>query len=255
MRAVVGVKRCLDYAIKVRVNKGMTGVELKGLKQSMNPFDEIAVEEALRMKEAGHLKEVVAMSIGPKQSVDTIRTALAMGADWGIHIKTDMSTDQELQPLAVAKVFQAMIEKHEFDMCILGKQSIDDDYVQTGQILGALATIPCATFSSEIQFSEDQQSAIVTREVDQGLQKVQVQLPAVFTCDLRLNTPRFANVKSILKAKKKKVEAIALEELGLDVAPRIKIEEVRAPEERQGGVLVADVDELIAKLKDEAKVL
>ena len=178
-----------------------------------------------------------------------------MGADWGIHVTTDMSTDQDLQPLAVAKVFQHVMDEHKFDMCILGKQSIDDDYVQTGQILASKMMIPCAAFSSEIEFAEDKQSAVVTREVDFGLQKIKVTIPAVFTCDLRLNTPRFANVKSILKAKKKKVEKIDLAELGIDVEPRIKIEEVNAPSERAGGVIVANVDELIEKLKNEAKVL
>jgi electron transfer flavoprotein beta subunit len=178
-----------------------------------------------------------------------------MGADWGIHVTTDVSTDQDLQPLAVAKVFQHMMAEHKFDMCILGKQSIDDDYVQTGQILASKMGVPAATFSSEIEFSDDKTFATVTREVDMGLQKVQVTLPAVFTCDLRLNTPRFANVKSILAAKKKRVDEIKLEDLGIDVTPRIVIKEVNPPAEREGGVLVADVDELIDKLRNEAKVL
>ena len=221
----------------------------------MNPFDEIAVEEALKMKEAGSVEEVVAMSIGPKQSVDTLRTALAMGADWAIHVQTDMSTDQDLQPLAVAKVFKHMMNEHNFDLAVLGKQSIDDDYVQTGQILASLMDVPVATFSSEISFSDDKKRATVLREVDFGLQKVEVELPAVFTCDLRLNTPRFANVKSILKAKKKRVDNIPLDSLGIDVSPRIIVEGVKPPEERAGGVLVADVDELIDKLRNEAKVL
>ena len=178
-----------------------------------------------------------------------------MGADWGIHVTTDMSTDQDLQPLAVAKVFQNIMEKEKFDMCILGKQAIDGDYVQTGQILASRMGISGATFSSEIEFNDDNSLATVLREVDFGLQKIEVELPAVFTCDLRLNTPRFANVKSILQAKKKRVDVMKLEELGIDVEPRIVIEEVNAPSERAGGVLVADVDELIDKLKNEAKVL
>ena len=178
-----------------------------------------------------------------------------MGADWGIHVTTDMSTDQDLQPLAVAKVFQSIMEKEKFDICILGKQAIDGDYVQTGQILASRMGISGATFSNEIHFSDDNSIATVTREVDFGLQKVEVSLPAVFTCDLRLNTPRFANVKSILQAKKKRVDELKLEELGIDIEPRIVIEEVNAPSERAGGVLVADVDELIDKLKNEAKVL
>ena len=189
----------------------------------------------------------------PYRSLDTIRTALAMGADWGIHVQTDMTTDQALQPLAVAKVFKHFMEEHKFDLAILGKQAIDDDYVQTGQILSSIMGVPAATFSSEITFADGK--ATVLREVDFGLQRIEVGLPAVFTCDLRLNTPRFANVKSILKAKKKRVDAVKLEDLGIDVTPRITIEEVNAPEERAGGVLVADVDELIEKLKNESKVL
>jgi len=177
-----------------------------------------------------------------------------MGADWGIHVSTDMPIDQEFQPLAVAKVFEHIMNKEKFDMAILGKQAIDDDYVQTGQILGSRMGIPTASFSSEIDFSEDMSQATVTREMDFGLQKVSVGLPAVFTCDLRLNTPRFANVKSILKAKKKRVDTIKLEDLGIDVTPRIKVEQVNAPSEREGGVMVADVDELLDKLKNEAKV-
>ena len=176
-----------------------------------------------------------------------------MGADRGIHITTDRPIDQEIQPLAVAKVFQHIMERDQYDMVFLGKQAIDDDYVQTGQILGSRMGIPTATFSSEINFED--QAATVLREVDFGMQKVSVSLPAVFTCDLRLNTPRFANVKSILQAKKKPVESISLEELGIDVEPRLKTVEVNPPTEREGGVLVADVDELIAKLKNEAKVL
>ena len=178
-----------------------------------------------------------------------------MGADWGIHVTTDMSTDQDLQPLAVAKVFKHFMDEHKFELAILGKQSIDDDYVQTGQILASLMDVPAATFSSEIAFSDDQKTATILREVDFGLQKIEVGIPAVFTCDLRLNTPRFANVKSILKAKKKKVDTVDLASLGIDTTPRIKIEQVEAPEERSGGVMVADVDELIDKLKNETKVI
>lgn len=176
-----------------------------------------------------------------------------MGADSGIHVVTDMTTDQDLQPLAVAKIFKYLMEEKKFDMALLGKQSIDDDYVQTGQILASIMDIPCATFSSKIEV--DSGAAKVMREVDFGLQQVSVSLPAVFTVDLRLNTPRFANVQNILKAKKKPVEVIELESLGLDVAPRLKVEKVEAPTERAGGVKVKDVDELLAKLRDEAKLL
>lgn len=178
-----------------------------------------------------------------------------MGADKGIHVVTDMAIDQELQPLAVAKVFKAIMETHKFDVCLLGKQSIDDDYVQTGQVLASLMDVPAATFSSEIHFDEDSASALVMREVDFGLQQVEVSLPAIFTVDLRLNTPRFANVQGILKAKKKPLETIQLAEMDVDAQPRLKIEKVEAPTEREGGVIVENVDELIEKLKNEAKVL
>ena len=187
------------------------------------------------------------------RAVDTIRTALAMGADWGIHVTTEKSIDQEFQPLAVAKVFEKIMEKEKFDMCILGKQAIDDDYVQTGQILGSRMNIPTASFASFVEIEDGK--ANVLREVDFGLQKIEVKLPAVFTCDLRLNTPRFANVKSILKAKKKRVDKYAVEDLDIDFEPRVIIEEVFAPEERAGGVLVSNVDELVDKLMNEAKVI
>ena len=184
-----------------------------------------------------------------------IRNALAMGADSGIHVMTDMSTDQELQPLAVAKIFQKVVQEKEFGLTILGKQSIDDDYVQTGQILASMMGVPSATFSSDINFSEDLTSAKVMREVDFGLQEVEVSLPAVFTVDLRLNTPRFANVAGILKAKKKPVEVMNLSDMGLDIKPRLTIEKVEAPSEREGGVIVENVDELLDKLRNEAKVI
>jgi electron transfer flavoprotein beta subunit len=188
-------------------------------------------------------------------AAETLRGALALGADAGIHIMTDMRTDQDLQPLAVAKVFQKIMLEKKFDFVILGKQSIDDDYNQTGQILGSLMGIPSATFSSKIEFAGDNASAEVTREVDFGLQKVRVTLPAVFTCDLRLNTPRFANVQSIIKAKKKTIETLNLKDLGINVEPRLKVEKVEMPAERKGGVIVASVDELVQKLKNEAKVI
>ena len=178
-----------------------------------------------------------------------------MGADKGIHVMTDMKIDQELQPLAVAKVFRHVMEENQFDLALLGKQSIDDDYVQTGQILSSIMGIPSATFSSEIEFNGDNSSAMVTREVDFGLQQIEVSLPAIFTVDLRLNTPRFANVKGILKAKKKPVQVLSLADLGIDVAPRLTVERVEAPSEREGGVIVESVDELLEKLRNEAKVL
>ena len=178
-----------------------------------------------------------------------------MGADSGIHVMTDMTTDQDLQPLAVAKIFQKVIQDKQFDMTLLGKQSIDDDYIQTGQILSSMMGVPCATFSSEIKFDDDMKQASVMREVDFGLQEVAVSLPAVFTVDLRLNTPRFAKVTNILKAKKKPLEVINLSDMGLDVEPRLKIEKVEAPTERDGGVIVESVDELLEKLRNEAKVI
>ena len=184
-----------------------------------------------------------------------IRNALAMGADRGIHVTTDMTTDQQLQPLAVAKIFAHVMQDQEFDLALLGKQSIDDDYVQTGQILASIMDIPSATFSSGIEFADDASSAKVTREVDFGLQEITVDLPAVFTVDLRLNTPRFANVQGILKAKKKKVQVIKLEDLGIDVTPRLTVEKVEAPTEREGGVIVDTVDDLLEKLRNEAKVI
>ena len=180
---------------------------------------------------------------------------MALGADSGIHIITDMRIDQDLQPLAIAKIFRHIMMEKAFDLCILGKQSIDDDYNQTGQILGSLMGIPTATFSSAIKFSEDGKFAEVTREVDFGLQKIQVSMPAIFTCDLRLNTPRFANVQSIIKAKKKPIETYQLKDLAIDINPRLKVEKVESPSERKGGVMVGSVDELIQKLKNEAKVL
>lgn len=178
-----------------------------------------------------------------------------MGADKGIHVMTDMTTDQELQPLAVAKIFRYVMEENQFDLALLGKQSIDDDYVQTGQILSSIMDIPSATFCSEIEFSEDNSTAMITREVDFGLQQIEVSLPAVFTVDLRLNTPRFANVQGILKAKKKPVQVISLADLGIDTAPRLTVERVEAPVEREGGIIVDSVDELLEKLRNEAKVI
>ena len=254
MKVLVGVKRVLDYSIKVRPNSAKTAVELKGLKMSMNPFCEIAVEEAVRMKEQGKASEVVALSIGDKTAAETIRGALALGADRGIHISTDMRIDQELQPLAVAKIFKFAHEKENFDIILLGKQSIDDDYNQTGQILASMLDIPQATFASKIEFEEDG-NLLVTREIDAGLQKVKVSIPSVITCDLRLNVPRFAKIQQIIKAKKKKIDKFDINELGIDIEPRLKITKVDSPEQREGGVMVETVEELVDKLKNEAKVI
>ena len=249
MKVLVGVKRVVDYNVKVRVKADGTGVETANVKMSMNPFDEIAVEEAIRMKEAGTADEIVAVSMGVRQCQETIRTALAMGADRGIHVMTD----EELQPLAVAKLFKALVERESPSLVILGKQAIDDDSNQTGQMLAALLGWPQGTFASEIVLSSD--GAEVTREVDGGLETVGLSVPAVVTTDLRLNEPRYASLPNIMKAKKKPIDQIAVDELGVDVAPRLETLKVEDPPARAGGRKVASVEELVDKLKNEAGVI
>ena len=249
MKVLVGVKRVVDYNVKVRVKADGTGVETANVKMSMNPFDEIAVEEAIRMKEAGTADEIVAVSMGARQCQETIRTALAMGADRGIHVMTD----EELQPLAVAKLFKALVERESPGLVILGKQAIDDDSNQTGQMLAALLGWPQGTFASDIVLTGD--GAEVTREVDGGLETVGLAVPAVVTTDLRLNEPRYASLPNIMKAKKKPIDQIAVDELGVDVAPRLETLKVEDPPGRAGGKRVADVDELVDKLKNEAGVI
>ena len=249
MKVLVGVKRVVDYNVKVRVKADRTGVETANVKMSMNPFDEIAVEEAIRMKEAGTADEIVAVSMGVRQCQETIRTALAMGADRGIHVMTD----EELQPLAVAKLFKALVERESPGLVILGKQAIDDDSNQTGQMLAALLGWPQGTFASEIVLSGD--GAEVTREVDGGLETVGLSVPAVVTTDLRLNEPRYASLPNIMKAKKKPIDQIAIDELGVDVAPRLETLKVEDPPARAGGRKVASVEELVDKLKNEAGVI
>ena len=249
MKVLVGVKRVVDYNVKVRVKADRTGVETANVKMSMNPFDEIAVEEAIRMKEAGTADEIVAVSMGVRQCQETIRTALAMGADRGIHVMTD----EELQPLAVAKLFKALVERESPSLVILGKQAIDDDSNQTGQMLAALLGWPQGTFASEIVLSGD--GAEVTREVDGGLETVGLSVPAVVTTDLRLNEPRYASLPNIMKAKKKPIDQIAVDELGVDVAPRLETLKVEDPPARAGGRKVASVEELVDKLKNEAGVI
>ena len=249
MKVLVGVKRVVDYNVKVRVKADRTGVETANVKMSMNPFDEIAVEEAIRMKEAGTADEIVAVSMGVRQCQETIRTALAMGADRGIHVMTD----EELQPLAVAKLFKALVERESPSLVILGKQAIDDDSNQTGQMLAALLGWPQGTFASEIVLSSD--GAEVTREVDGGLETVGLSVPAVVTTDLRLNEPRYASLPNIMKAKKKPIDQIAVDELGVDVAPRLETLKVEDPPARAGGRKVASVEELVEKLKNEAGVI
>lgn len=257
MKVLVGVKRVIDYAVKIRVRPDNLGVEWGNAKKSMNPFCEIAVEEAVRLKEsekkAGNNVEIVAVSIGDKDCAETIRTALAMGADRGIHVKTDLSTDQDFQPLAVAKVLKAVAEKESPDVVFLGKQAIDDDSAQTGQMLAGLMDWPQVTFASEVKIADG--AATVTREIDGGLQTLSAKLPAVFTADLRLNVPRYATLPNIMKAKKKKIDNMDIDSLGVDVTPRIKIERVEDPPVRAEGIKVEDVDTLVDKLKNEAGVL
>jgi electron transfer flavoprotein beta subunit len=251
MKVLVPVKRVVDYAVKVRVTP--TGVDLNNVKMSMNPFCEIAVEEAIRLKEKKVVKEIVAVSIGPKQSQETIRTALAMGADRGIHIETDLRTDQELQPLAVAKLLKEIVAKESPDLVICGKQSIDADAAQTGPILAGLLDWAQGTFASEV--TVDGSNVSITRETDAGIETIKLGLPAVVTADLRLNEPRYATLPNIMKAKKKKIDVLAADSLGVDLTPRIQVLEVKDPEARKAGIKVADVDELVDKLKNEAAVI
>jgi len=249
MKVLVAVKRVIDYNVKIRVKADKTGVETANVKMSMNPFDEIAVEEAIRLKEAGKVTEIVAVSIGPQQSQETIRTALAMGAARGIHVLTD----QVVEPLAVAKLFKAIVAKETPSLVILGKQAIDDDCNQTGQMLAALLDWPQATFASKLQLEAD--SAKVTREVDGGLETIEVKLPAVMTTDLRLNEPRYASLPNIMKAKKKTIEQIAPEALSVDITPRLTVLQVSEPQKRQGGKKLGSVEELVEKLMNEAQVI
>ncbi|WNK00657.1 electron transfer flavoprotein subunit beta/FixA family protein [Thalassospiraceae bacterium LMO-JJ14] len=249
MKALVAVKRVVDYNVKIRVKPDNSGVELQNVKMSMNPFDEIAVEEGVRLKEAGKIEELIAVSIGPAQSQETIRTALAMGADRGILVESD----EDIQPLAVAKILKAIVDKESPDLVIVGKQAIDDDSNQTGQMLAALLDWPQATFASELALGDG--SADVTREVDGGLETIKVKLPMVMSTDLRLNEPRYASLPNIMKAKKKPIDTMTTADLGVDAAPRLTTLKVEEPPKREGGVKVADVAELVGKLKNEAKVI
>jgi electron transfer flavoprotein beta subunit len=249
MKALVAVKRVVDYNVKVRVKSDQTGVDIANVKMSMNPFDEIAVEEAVRLKEKGVVSEVIAVSCGPQQCQETLRTAMAIGADRGILVQTD----EELQPLAVAKILKALVDKEGPQLVILGKQAIDDDCNQTGQMLAALGDMPQATFASKVEVEGGQ--AKVTREVDGGLETLQLSLPAVVTTDLRLNEPRYVTLPNIMKAKKKPLDTLTPADLGVDVAPRIKTLKVTEPAKRSAGIKVADVTMLVEKLKNEAKVI
>ena len=249
MKILVAVKRVVDYNVKVRVRSDKTGVELANVKMSMNPFDEIAVEEAIRLRESGTASEVVAISMGESKCTETIRTAMAMGADRGIHVLTD----SELQPLSVAKLLVALAKKENPDLVILGKQAIDDDCSQTGQMLAALLNWPQGTFASKVAIAE--KNVQVTREIDGGLETLELTLPAVITTDLRLNEPRYASLPNIMKAKKKPIEEFSPDDLGVDVTPRIKTLRVDDPPPREGGRKVSSVSELVDKLKNEAGVI
>ena len=249
MKVLVPVKRVIDYNVKIRVKADQTGVETANVKMSMNPFDEISVEEAIRMKEAGTASEVIVVSIGPQQCQETIRTALAMGADRGILVLTDTPAE----PLAVAKILKALVDREQPGLVIVGKQAIDDDANQTGQMLAALLGWSQATFASKIALGDG--GAEVTREVDGGLETLKVTLPAVVTSDLRLNEPRYASLPNIMKAKKKPIDNMTPADLGIDVNPRLKVLKVVEPPKRQAGVKVETVAELVDKLKNEAKVI
>jgi electron transfer flavoprotein beta subunit len=249
MKIMVAVKRVIDYNVKIRVKNDETGVETANVKMSMNPFDEIAIEEGVRLAEAGVAEELIAVSMGPDGTQETIRTALAMGADRGIHV----ASDEALEPLAVAKLLKALADKESPDLIILGKQAIDDDSNQTGQMLAALLGWSQGTFASKLEF--DGGHCVVTREVDGGLETLRLNMPAVITTDLRLNTPRYASLPNIMKAKKKTIDQITPEDLGVDVTPRLTTLKVVEPAKREAGVMVESVEELVDKLKNEAKVI
>jgi electron transfer flavoprotein beta subunit len=249
MKILVAIKRVIDYNVKIRVKSDQSGVETTNVKMSMNPFDEIAVEEGVRLRESGLAKELVAVSIGPKQAQETIRTALAMGADRGIHVETD----QEVEPLAVAKILKAIAEKESPDLVILGKQAIDDDSNQTGQMLAALMGLPQGTFASKLDIHDGKVK--ITREIDGGLETIQVKMPAIITTDLRLNTPRYASLPNIMKAKKKIIDEISPADIGVDILPRLTTLKVSEPSSREAGIIVDDVAQLVDKLRNEAKVI
>ena len=249
MKVLVPVKRVIDYNVKVRVKADNSGVELANVKMAMNPFDEIAVEQALRLKEAGGAEEVVVISIGPAQNQETIRTALAMGADRGIHIESS----HDIEPLAVAKLLKAVVERETPGLVLVGKQAIDDDCNQTGQMLAALLGWAQGTFVSALEVAGDK--AKIVREVDGGLEHLEIKMPAIISVDLRLNEPRYASLPNIMKAKKKPLDSLTVDELGVDISPRLTIVKVEEPAAREAGIKVADVKELVEKLKNEAKVI
>ncbi len=249
MKVLVTVKRVIDYNVQIRVKSDQSGVETDNVKMSMNPPDENAVEEALRIKESGKADEIIILSIGEEKSQETIRTALAMGADRGIYVKASNDTE----PLGVAKIIEKIVDKEKPQLILMGKQAIDDDSNQTGQMVSAKLNWTQATFASKIEIDGD--NIKVTREIDEGLETIKMPLPIVATCDLRLNEPRYASLPNIMKAKKKPIESLSAEELGIDIAPRLKQLKVIEPPKRSKGIMVADVAELVQKLKNEAKVI
>ena len=249
MKVLVPVKRVIDYNVKVRVKADNSGVELANVKMAMNPFDEIAVEQALRLKEAGGAEEVVVVSIGPAQNQETIRTGLAMGADRGIHIEAS----HDIEPLAVAKLLKAVVERENPGLVLVGKQAIDDDCNQTGQMLAALLGWAQGTFVSALDVAGD--TAKIVREVDGGLEHLEIKMPAIVSVDLRLNEPRYASLPNIMKAKKKPLDSLTVDDLGVDIKPRLTVVKVEEPAAREAGIKVADVKELVEKLKNEAKVI
>lgn len=249
MKVLVPVKRVIDYNVKIRVKSDQSGVELDNVKMSMNPFDEIAIEEAIRLKEAGDVEEIISISIGPEKAQETLRTALAMGADRAILVKTD----EEVEPLAIAKILKAVVEREGPKIVLMGKQAIDDDCNQTGQMLAALLGWGQGTFASDVKL--DGSSLYVTREIDGGLETVNLTLPAVITTDLRLNEPRYASLPNIMKAKRKLLDVKTPEDYKVDISPRIKTLKVEEPAGRIAGIMVKSVSELVSKLRDEAKVI
>lgn len=254
MKILVPIKRVVDYNVKIRVKSDHSGVDLANVKMSVNPFDEIAVEEAVRLKEAGNAEEIIVVTIGPEKAQEQLRTAMAIGADRAILVKTDLPIDLGgVEPLAVAKTLKALVEKENPDLVIMGKQSIDDDSNQTGQMLAALLGWGQGTFASKLEI--DGGNAKVTREIDGGLETISLKLPAIVTTDLRLNEPRYAKLPDIMKAKKKELDIVEPSSLGVSYEPRLSIVSVNEPEERKGGIKVGSVDELIDKLKNEAKVI
>jgi len=246
-KVLVPVKRVVDFAVKIRVRPDKSGVETENVKMSMNPFDEIALEEAVRLKEKGITKEVVAVTLGPSQCAETLRTAMALGADRSIHVETT----KELQPLAVAKLLGKVVEREKVQLVFTGKQAIDDDSNQTGQLLAGLLGWAQGTFASKVEFKQDENKVTVTREVDGGLETLSLPLPAVISADLRLNQPRFAKLQNIMKARKMNIEKLTPEELGVDITPRLKVLSVTEPPTRKSGIKVASVQELVEKLKKE----